>query len=501
MNFWKRTLSLSAALFLMVFSGPPALAAFSDTAGYEWENSINYLQENGIVSGNPDGSFTPYDRINRAAFTKIIIEASYGTPGPEYDRSCFDDVKKGDWYAPYICFAAEEGIVSGYGGTRNFGPGDNITQPAALKVIFNTLNQDVWNSGGEWYDMWLDHAEWIGMYYFEPNAAAAYEITRGEAAYFMTWMLTDEWIDQIDADSFYGSDDYWTYDEDWWDDYDYEFDEDFTFGMTEEDCYEDEVYDPELELCYVEWGEEDYDWDYDLDEWDYEGAEDPEEVSETTLAVYSVDGDVIELISSHSSDFDESEHQLMWDYFAQLIPAEYRESITRFEVFTDGQYNMLGAVQTNMDNALEWTLFLDLEDSVIDGELEPYELPLTIVHEYAHVLSLSDDQIPIDSWDDPSCNTLMLYEGCLEDDAYLFAFYEEFWEGVDPESSATYWGSEDEFVTEYAATNVVEDFAESFTYFVFEDRPRGSSIADEKMEFFYQFDELVALRQLIRQRL
>lgn len=62
-----------------------------------------------------------------------------------------------------------------------------------------------------------------------------------------------------------------------------------------------------------------------------------------------------------------------------------------------------------------------------------------------------------------------------------------------------YKENRDKFVTEYAATNLDEDMAESFTLFILEPKPSGVSIAEEKILFFYDFPELVELRREIAQ--
>ena len=45
----------------------------------------------------------------------------------------------------------------------------------------------------------------------------------------------------------------------------------------------------------------------------------------------------------------------------------------------------------------------------------------------------------------------------------------------------------DDFVTEYATTNPVEDFAESFMYYVIEEPIVGDSTKAQKIKFFNQF--------------
>lgn len=56
-----------------------------------------------------------------------------------------------------------------------------------------------------------------------------------------------------------------------------------------------------------------------------------------------------------------------------------------------------------------------------------------------------------------------------------------------------------QFVSPYAATNPREDIAESWTEFILRPKPSGTSIADQKVLFFYEFQELVQTREEIIQ--
>ena len=53
----------------------------------------------------------------------------------------------------------------------------------------------------------------------------------------------------------------------------------------------------------------------------------------------------------------------------------------------------------------------------------------------------------------------------------------------------------DHFARPYAATNIKEDMAVSFEYFILNSKPTGSGLSAQKMRFYYDFPELVALRQ------
>ena len=60
---------------------------------------------------------------------------------------------------------------------------------------------------------------------------------------------------------------------------------------------------------------------------------------------------------------------------------------------------------------------------------------------------------------------------------------------------------QDQFVDDYAVTDPSEDIAETWAFYILRPKPDGNSIADQKIKFFYEYPELVQLRQQILQNL
>ncbi|MFH1218322.1 MAG: S-layer homology domain-containing protein [Candidatus Peregrinibacteria bacterium] len=94
--------------------------------------AINYLFEKKIINGYPDGQFKPDNEINRAELTKMMVGATL-TPSVGKYSDCFPDVKE-EWFAPYICYAKQQGWVQGYS-DGTFKPEQNINRMEALKII------------------------------------------------------------------------------------------------------------------------------------------------------------------------------------------------------------------------------------------------------------------------------------------------------------------------------------------------------------------------------
>ena len=253
------------------------------------------------------------------------------------------------------------------------------------------------------------------------------------------------------------------------------------------------------------------------------GARD--EDSTTYLVTYQVTGDEIsdpayEDVPSDLQDEqnDSGLQQSLWDYFAALIPFEYRGSLTEFSVMTDGPDNVLAAVAQTYGDPNLWSLEVDIADSQ-----DFYYLSYTLVHEFAHLLTLGPDQVPPSEavFNDPenndiyqsevsACSNFFPGEGCANSDSYINQYYDQFWVDIYDEWNEInleedddvyyqhlddfYYQYQDQFVTDYAVTHPAEDIAESFSFFVFSEMPDGDTIAEQKILFFYNYPELVALR-------
>ena len=129
--------------------------ALYDIDGHKYEDAVRYLAENNIIQGYPDGSYKPENSVNRAEFTKIIVGAKLGSNPTHKAASCFPDVKASDWFASYVCYAKDEGIIGGYS-DGSFKPGNNINLAEATKILVNTMAVEVSSDdGGQWYEVFI----------------------------------------------------------------------------------------------------------------------------------------------------------------------------------------------------------------------------------------------------------------------------------------------------------------------------------------------------------
>ena len=105
---------------------------FTDVPSGAWYyNYLEYATENGIINGISATTFDPEGDLTRAQFATIFGRA-FGyevNPGTK-----FTDVKNDSWYAGYVYWAVENGIVNGTSSTT-FSPEANITRQDVATIL------------------------------------------------------------------------------------------------------------------------------------------------------------------------------------------------------------------------------------------------------------------------------------------------------------------------------------------------------------------------------
>jgi len=82
--------------------------------------AICYATEAGLFKGTSETTFAPDTTMTRAMFVTVLGRLE-GIDATKYTNVTFDDVKAGEWYAPYVEWAASEGIVNGVGYVEGVG--------------------------------------------------------------------------------------------------------------------------------------------------------------------------------------------------------------------------------------------------------------------------------------------------------------------------------------------------------------------------------------------
>lgn len=165
--------------------------------------------------------------------------------------------------------------------------------------------------------------------------------------------------------------------------------------------------------------------------------------------------------------------------------------------WTDGYSYVLGSCTADdLTKSDSFSIRIDKNDFFNhDGTMiSESKFLATAVHEYGHALTLNESQMNVLLLTETAnYNDITLYQ----ENSYMKAFYDKFY--ADGKQRDFYEYPED-FVNEYAGTSgIFEDIAESFMQFVFSEKQEDDSLAAQKINFFYDYSELVTARDYIRQ--
>lgn len=194
-----------------LFAQTPYADGYSDVEeDTDYATAIEYLTFSEAVEGYADDTYKPEQSINRAEFAKILVGGRDLEPSLSSYHSCFLDVLE-DWYAPYVCYLKEAGVVEGYS-DGNFKPEAAINKVEAVKMLILfmwDLTEDEVDDGSyesvqkfsdidrtAWYTPYLDFAKERNLLevgdsyvFYYPSA----ELTRGlMAEYTVRSAVTQE---------------------------------------------------------------------------------------------------------------------------------------------------------------------------------------------------------------------------------------------------------------------------------------------------------------------
>ncbi len=247
----------------------------------------------------------------------------------------------------------------------------------------------------------------------------------------------------------------------------------------------------------------------DFDEFyvdDYDGYNNDDESE--SIAQYAIEADLTLSELENNEPDSESLFQDIWSDAKRILPLQWvKNSFSEFHINTDGEDGTLAYVQADEFNTGKWIIaFDDLDYAGLDDK----EFIHTVIHEFGHVVFLGEGQLNTEEVD--QCDNYLVDEGCANSSSHINRFFQSFWTDIINENKAIetdedqliefYEKYQNRFVSEYAATNPVEDAAEVFTNFVLREKPIDTStIANQKIAFMHTVEPLVQLRKQIRRKL
>ncbi|MFC1615572.1 S-layer homology domain-containing protein [Patescibacteria group bacterium] len=94
----------------------------------------------GIINGNPDGTFTPERKVNKAEFLKMILE-SFNVDLSQHmnvSEALSNDTYPGEWYLPYLSYAKTIGLISPTS-TNLLMPDESLSRADCAEIVYKLL--------------------------------------------------------------------------------------------------------------------------------------------------------------------------------------------------------------------------------------------------------------------------------------------------------------------------------------------------------------------------
>ena len=111
---------------------------FSDIDNSVWYAPyLKVFMDHGIINGYADHLFRPYEPINRAEFIVVLLRTAK-VDVSNCRNNFFVDVSEKVWFAPYVCYAKEHGIIEN-DGENKFYPSSVITVQESAHYMFKAL--------------------------------------------------------------------------------------------------------------------------------------------------------------------------------------------------------------------------------------------------------------------------------------------------------------------------------------------------------------------------
>lgn len=224
----------------------------------------------------------------------------------------------------------------------------------------------------------------------------------------------------------------------------------------------------------------------------------------------------------------QNDERKVWDYFVAIAGADFiKKRMKYYMTYRDDGVSTLGLVWRVEEEKKEpaWALAVNVNNAKFDDRSWVRDMNTTLLHEYAHVLTLNETQLKYKLRsagskivDKKFCVGQFRSDyGCPTKNSYLKAFTDRFWtkdeitayekrrESTKKRMDALtkyYKANSDSFVTFYAATAPEEDIAETFVDFVITSKPVNPTTKKaQKIAFFYEYPELVKMRTDLRAKL
>lgn len=110
---------------------------FADVRPTDWAaEAVSFASARQLFNGTSETTFSPEGTTSRGMVATVLYRLE-GQPD-QAPASAYNDVSGDAWYADSIAWAAENGIVNGYG-DGTFGPNDSVTREQFVVMLWRYL--------------------------------------------------------------------------------------------------------------------------------------------------------------------------------------------------------------------------------------------------------------------------------------------------------------------------------------------------------------------------
>ena len=127
------TLALILSLNLTAFAAVEDTGYSDVDAGSWYADAVEYVRDSGLMSGTTATTFEPSGATTRAMLAMTLYRAA-GSPAVS-GSDAFTNTQDGAWYADAVLWAAQVGIISGYGGGL-FGTNDPVSREQIAAILW-----------------------------------------------------------------------------------------------------------------------------------------------------------------------------------------------------------------------------------------------------------------------------------------------------------------------------------------------------------------------------
>ncbi len=181
-----------------------------DIDDQELLDAIEWVTEQGIFEGYEDGTFKPFQKIDRVELLKVLL-AAYDVP-EEDAKLRYKDIDEDEWYIQDLKTGLKTGVFEGDDGKNTARPNDSVNRVEALKMTLEVANivtghkpkvcrsigyDDVYDD--QWYYKYTCESYKYGLFdeTDDDELSPGRKATRGELALLIYRLYKEGFLDEV----------------------------------------------------------------------------------------------------------------------------------------------------------------------------------------------------------------------------------------------------------------------------------------------------------------